>query len=90
MIRILLAAAAVIGAAAFDARAARAYEAPWCAVVGVGKGSVYWDCQYRSLDECVPHVLAGNRGSCNPNPSYRGAMAPKKKHAARKRRSETR
>jgi hypothetical protein len=90
MIRILLAAAAVTGAAAFDPRPAQAYEAPWCAVVNAGKGSVYWDCQYASLDTCVPHVISGNRGFCNPNPSYNGSETPKKKHAARRRHSEPR
>jgi len=30
----------------------------------------YWDCQYRSIEECRPNVLAGNRGWCNPNPYF--------------------
>ena len=42
-------------------------HAPWCAVVNL-KGDVYWDCQYRTVEECVPNVLAGNRGYCNLNP----------------------
>ena len=37
----------------------------------VGTGNMYWDCQYPSLEACVPHVVAGNRGFCNPNPRYR-------------------
>lgn len=45
------------------------HEAAWCAVLGMGKG-VYWDCQYRTLEECRPNVLAGNRGWCNPNPYF--------------------
>ena len=45
------------------------HEAPWCAVLGMGKG-VYWDCQYRTFEECRPNVLAGNRGWCNPNPYF--------------------
>jgi Protein of unknown function (DUF3551) len=84
MIRILLAAG--IAAAAFAPRPSQAAEAPWCAVVGLGPGAVYWDCQYRSLEECVPHVLAGNRGFCNENPSYTGQPHPtqrvrRKRHA---------
>jgi hypothetical protein len=45
------------------------HEAAWCAVLGMGKG-VYWDCQYRTFEECRPNVLAGNRGWCNPNPYF--------------------
>ena len=48
--------------------AANAYTAPWCAVISLGPGSVYWDCQYSSFEQCVPNVLAGNRGFCNHNP----------------------
>lgn len=44
-------------------------DAPWCAVIELGTGSVYWDCQYRTVEECVPNVLAGNRGSCTQNPA---------------------
>jgi len=44
--------------------------APWCAVVNVGMGNMYWDCQYWSVQQCAPNVLAGNRGFCNPNPSF--------------------
>ena len=43
---------------------------PWCAVVDRGMGSMHWDCRYRSLAECRPNVLAGNRGFCNRNPSF--------------------
>jgi hypothetical protein len=43
---------------------------PWCAVVNKGMGNMNWDCQYWSVQQCVPNVLAGNRGFCNPNPSF--------------------
>ncbi len=43
-------------------------DAPWCAVINLGMGDVYWDCQYRTVEECVPNVIAGNRGFCNLNP----------------------
>lgn len=49
--------------------AADYHEAPWCAVLGMGKG-VYWDCQYQSFEACRPNVLAGNRGWCNQNPYF--------------------
>jgi hypothetical protein len=51
---------------------AHAYEAPWCAAIEVAKGSVYWDCQYRSFEDCYQrgNILAGNKGFCNPSPYY--------------------
>jgi hypothetical protein len=45
-------------------------DAPWCAITQVGDGDGQWDCQYETVDECVPHILAGNRGNCSPNPYY--------------------
>lgn len=47
-------------------------DAPWCAQIELGTGGEQWDCYYRSVEECVPNVLAGNRGSCSVNPYYRG------------------
>ena len=86
MLRILGAAAMAVAAMTFYPLTARANEAPWCAVVSTGVGSVYWDCQYRSVAECEPHVIAGNRGMCNANPYYRAGVAPRK-HVARRRNS---
>ena len=85
MMRIFLAAAVVIGAAAFDLRNVQAHEAPWCAVINMGDGDVHWDCQYATIEACVPNVLAGNRGFCNENPAYHGPVAAPRKHAARRR-----
>jgi hypothetical protein len=76
MLRTLLAAAAFIAAMSFDLRPAPAHEAPWCAVVNIGFGDVVWDCQYRSIEECRPNVIAGNRGFCNQNPRWEGWYAP--------------
>ena len=45
-------------------------KAPWCAVQNLGAGDVVWDCEFRSVEECAPHVIAGNRGFCNINPSF--------------------
>lgn len=72
MMRILWIAAIAFAAVAAQAPRAHAYEAPWCAVVETGSGGVHWDCQYRSVEECAPNVVAGNRGTCNPNPYYQG------------------
>jgi hypothetical protein len=53
----------------FGTPSSRAYgDAPWCAVITIGPGDVYWDCQYRTIEECRPNVIAGNRGFCNLNP----------------------
>jgi hypothetical protein len=43
-------------------------DAPWCAVVGATDGEMVWHCYYRSVEECQPHVIAGDRGFCNVNP----------------------
>ncbi len=51
-------------------------DAPWCAVLQIGTGSVTWHCYYRTVEECVPNVLAGNRGSCNLNPYFTGSRGP--------------
>jgi uncharacterized protein DUF3551 len=86
MLRILAATAMTIAAVVFGLPAAQANEAPWCAVVSTGVGSVHWDCQYRSVAECEPHVVAGNRGMCNMNPYFQASVAPRK-HATRRRHS---
>lgn len=59
-------------------------DAPWCAVIAVGTGEVYWDCQYETFAACVPNVIAGNRGFCNVNPTYRPAATAPATHHARK------
>jgi hypothetical protein len=83
--RWMLAAAALAAALCFDVPPSLAYSGnePWCAVVSVGNGGVVEDCQYRTLEECVPNVLAGNRGFCNMNPRWDGSYrttATRKKH----------
>ena len=76
MTRMIFAAVATAVALLFGLQPAAAYEAPWCAVISMGTGSVYWDCQYRSIEECRPNVLAGNRGWCNPNPYFIAPYRP--------------
>ena len=86
MIRIAISAATVVALTAFGPRPAQAYaEAPWCAVLNTGTGSVYWDCHYASLEQCVPHVLSGNRGFCNQNPAYTGPAEVRRTHYSRRR-----
>lgn len=68
-----------IAAAAADYRS----HTPWCAVYSLGFGSVVWDCQYRSVEACRPHVISGNRGFCNHNPAYEGPVEPRRRHGKR-------
>ncbi len=80
MARFLCAAAVVIAVLGFDQRPAAAYEAPWCAVYSFGWSGAIWECHYRSVEECVPHVTSGNRGFCNMNPRFQAAQQPQRKH----------
>ncbi len=78
MQRIMYAGATILTLLALGAEPARAQvgNAPWCAVISLGTGTVYWDCQYWSVEACVPNVLAGNRGFCNHNPAFAAEYAP--------------
>jgi hypothetical protein len=53
MTRLIFAAVAALAGVSFGPTA-QAYEAPWCAVIERGTGSVYWDCQYHSFEDCYP------------------------------------
>jgi hypothetical protein len=89
MTRIVLAIAAIAAVLCFDAPASYAQygDAPWCAVRNMGYGEVVWDCEYYSIAECAPTVVAGNRGFCNPNPYYRpGAPVAHRWHHRRRHR----
>jgi hypothetical protein len=82
----ILALAAAATMTGWSGRTAAA-EAPWCAVINNSEDSVYWDCQYRSFEECQPHVLAGNRGWCNPSPYYVPGAADARRPAKRRART---
>jgi hypothetical protein len=74
-----LAASSMVGAPAGHA----SDDAPWCAVINLGMGDARWDCRYRTAEECAPNVIAGDRGSCSPNPHGGGSAAvaaPVKRH----------
>ena len=76
IIRWALAAALSAAAISFGVSAGRAStygSAPWCAVVDQGAGNAMWECEYQSVAECQPNVLAGNRGFCQRNPYYQAA-----------------
>jgi hypothetical protein len=80
MMRIAITAAFVVAALSLSANHASAGEGPWCAVISLGPGSVYEDCQYRTFEQCRPVVLAGNRGFCNINPRWVGPPPAKPRH----------
>ncbi len=82
--RFMLTVALFAVAVVFGPHTARADDRfPWCAVISVGAGEVVWDCQYRTVEECVPNVLAGNRGFCNHNPRYEGPVTAPRAHRKR-------
>ena len=72
MTRIYLVAIAGLAGSFFGLQPVQAYQAPWCAVIELGRGSEYWDCQYHSFEDCYRrgNILAGNRGFCNASPYY--------------------
>jgi hypothetical protein len=72
-------AAMVAGTSFLAAPAAQAQSgnAPWCAMVDTGMENISEICAFRSVEECRPFVLAGNRGSCEPNPRY---VEPARRH----------
>ena len=84
MIRTILVAAAALASISFDPVHAEGALAPYCAVISLGTGSVYWDCQYYSFEDCYRrgNILGGNRGFCNPSPYYvAGPAQQTRKHA---------
>jgi hypothetical protein len=80
MAHMIFAVAIAVGHLTFSLPAAGADAAAWCAVI---KGGEYWDCQYRSLEDCWPNVLGGNRGWCSPNPYF--VAMPTESKSLRKR-----
>jgi hypothetical protein len=90
-LRTILVIAAFIAAMTFDLRpapaAARHWHrpvAPWCAVYPIGFGETRWDCNYPTLEACVPFVIAGTRGFCNLNPALPDPVEPeRRKHRHR-------
>jgi hypothetical protein len=80
----LLVVSVLIVMAVFARHPAEAREAPWCAVQDIGWGTMIEDCSYWTLQQCVPHVIAGNRGFCNQNPRWQGPWPPEQQRAPRR------
>jgi hypothetical protein len=68
----IVAAAAALWQLVLPAVAQTSGDAPWCAVVNRGAGEIVQECYYQSAEACAPTVIAGNRGFCTQNPSWRG------------------
>ena len=90
MTRMILVAIAGLAGVFFGLQPAQAYQAPWCAVIQLGPGSNYWDCQYHSFEDCYRrgNILAGNRGFCNPSPYYVANSAGHTRSAKRRAPSQ--
>ena len=90
MTHLIFAAIAALAGVFLVLQPAQAYEAPWCAMIENGTGSVYWDCQYHSFEDCYRrgNILAGNRGFCNPSPYYVANATEHRRSAQRRARSQ--
>jgi hypothetical protein len=88
MKRIVLVIAAAAAVLSYDTlpSAASYGEAPWCAVMNIGAGTVTWDCEYATVEACTPNILAGNRGFCAINPRFSPAPPYGAAHIGRARR----
>jgi hypothetical protein len=69
VIRLTVVAASLALSSIFGPPTARASgDEPWCALTSLGEGAQAWNCEYETVEECLPSVTSGNRGSCVPNP----------------------
>jgi len=62
---------AVLGFAISASRASQLGNEKWCAVSDTGGDNLVWDCEFETGDDCLPAIVAGNRGHCALNPTYR-------------------
>ena len=88
MTRINVVAIAGLAGAFVGLQPVQAYQAPWCAMIQLGHGGTYWDCQYYSFEDCYRrgNILAGNRGFCNVSPYYVANAAQYTRSAKRRAR----
>ena len=54
MMRAIFVAAAALASVSFSPGYAVGAAAPWCAVIELAVGSVYWDCQYQLFRRLLP------------------------------------
>jgi hypothetical protein len=75
LMRIPLVLGAALAALLTDVSAGQTYSDlyrrfPWCAVQNMGFGTVTRSCYYANFENCRREVVAGNRGTCEPNSYY--------------------
>jgi hypothetical protein len=61
---------ALIVALLSNSNPTQAKEGSWCASVNIGAGTEALNCSLQSFEVCRREVIAGNRGSCFPNPRF--------------------
>jgi hypothetical protein len=75
-IKIAMVAAGLATGSMFGASASHASnDAPWCAVINLGMGDARWDRRHHTVEECLPNVIAGDRGDCGPDLYGSAALA---------------
>jgi hypothetical protein len=81
----LMVAFAGLGTGMGHAQAISGYgQGRYCATVFNGEGSVREICHFNDFAACQAEVIAGNRGTCGPNPYYSGrTSAPEKRKGQR-------
>jgi hypothetical protein len=88
LMKLSIAIAVCAGAMCLDVPASRAFgDAPWCAMISLGGGGIWWDCEYRTFEACGANA---DHAFCNlnpsPGPSMAAAAAPpehRKRHTQR-------
>ena len=80
--RILLIAGVALVAVLLEARPVQAYEGPWCAMMSMGNGAVYEDCQYASFGG-LPPQCAGGQSRLLQSESAMGRRAERKAACAK-------
>lgn len=79
MTRVIFAAVATVSALVFGLQPARTYEAPWCAMIQNGTGSVYWDCQYRSSKSATAKAIFWVAIAASAIPARTTSLDPRSK-----------
>ena len=55
-------------------------DASWCAVTQLGEGASAWNCEYETVEECLPSVTSGNRGLMSPDSSSICPVGSRQRH----------
>ena len=75
--KLIIALAAAAAALCFGTSASWAYnDAKWCVVTDGSSDNATWDCEFDTIDDCRPALMAGTRGFCALNPTYQPPAPP--------------